>query len=104
MRSWSRLHLPLLPSSPTRVRNLVICWRLMIIFRIFYSKYCGIASNVRRNDVEKLVRELMDGEKGMKMKKNVMDLKSKAEEAYKLGGYASKQLDKLINDVLLQNS
>ncbi|XP_023511391.1 7-deoxyloganetin glucosyltransferase-like [Cucurbita pepo subsp. pepo] len=63
-----------------------------------------IDSNVRRNDVEELVRELMDGEKGMKMKKNVMDLKSKAEEAYKLGGYASKQLEKLINDVLLQNS
>ncbi|KAA0067093.1 7-deoxyloganetin glucosyltransferase-like [Cucumis melo var. makuwa] len=49
---------------------------------------CGgqeIDNNVKRNEVEKLVRELMDGEKGKRMKDNVMSLKSKAEEAYKLG-------------------
>ncbi|CAK9309183.1 unnamed protein product [Citrullus colocynthis] len=72
-------------------------------------RYCctewGIAmeidNNVKRNEVEELVRELMDGEKGKKMKENVMSLKSKAEEAYKPGGLAWKQLDKVINEVLL---
>ncbi|XP_031744781.1 7-deoxyloganetin glucosyltransferase-like [Cucumis sativus] len=62
-----------------------------------------IDNNVKRNEVEELVRELMDGEKGKKMKENVMYLKSKAEEAYKPGGSAYKQLDKLINEVLLSN-
>ncbi|KAE8645802.1 7-deoxyloganetin glucosyltransferase isoform X1 [Cucumis sativus] len=62
-----------------------------------------IDNNVKRNEVEELVRELMDGEKGKKMKENVMYLRSKAEEAYKPGGSAYKQLDKLINEVLLSN-
>ncbi|KAA0031466.1 7-deoxyloganetin glucosyltransferase-like [Cucumis melo var. makuwa] len=62
-----------------------------------------IDNNVKRNEVEELVRELMDGEKGRKMKENVMSLKSKAEEAYKLGGSAWKQLDKVIDEVLLSN-
>ncbi|XP_022141911.1 7-deoxyloganetin glucosyltransferase-like [Momordica charantia] len=74
-------------------------------------RYCcsewGIAmeidNNVKRNEVEDLVRELMDGEKGKKMKENIMELKSKAEEAYKPGGSASKQVDKLITEVLLSN-
>ncbi|KAL4036682.1 hypothetical protein IC575_000246 [Cucumis melo] len=61
-------------------------------------------NNVKRNEVEELVRELMDGEKGKKMKENVMNLKSKAEEAYKLGGCAWKQLDKLIEEVLLSKA
>ncbi|XP_038888340.1 7-deoxyloganetin glucosyltransferase-like [Benincasa hispida] len=60
-----------------------------------------IDNNVKRNEVEKLVRELMDGEKGKQMKENVMNLKSKAEEAYEVGGFAWKQLDKLIKEVLL---
>ncbi|XP_038888318.1 7-deoxyloganetin glucosyltransferase-like isoform X1 [Benincasa hispida] len=59
-----------------------------------------IDNNVKRNEVEKLVRELMDGEKGKQMKENVKNLKSKAEEAYKPGGCAWKQLDKLISEVL----
>ncbi|CAK9309182.1 unnamed protein product [Citrullus colocynthis] len=61
-----------------------------------------IDNNVKRN-VEELVRELMDGEKGKKMKENVMNLKSKAEEAYKLGGSSWKQLDKVIDEILLSN-
>ena len=59
---------------------------------------------MKRNEVEELVRELMDGEKGKKMKENVMNWKNKAEEAYKLGGCAWKQLDKLITEVLLSKA
>ncbi|XP_022967170.1 7-deoxyloganetin glucosyltransferase-like [Cucurbita maxima] len=62
-----------------------------------------IDSNVKRNEVEELVRELMDGEKGKKMKENVMNLKIKAEEACVRGGSAYKNLDKLIDEVLLLN-
>ncbi|KAA8536450.1 hypothetical protein F0562_028928 [Nyssa sinensis] len=40
-----------------------------------------IDSDVKRDEVEKLVRELMNGEKGKEMKKKVMDWKKKAEEA-----------------------
>ncbi|XP_031392860.1 7-deoxyloganetin glucosyltransferase-like [Punica granatum] len=62
-----------------------------------------IDSNVKRDEVEALVRELMDGEKGKKMKERAMDWKKKAGEAATgpLGStYAS--LDSLINKVLLQ--
>ena len=62
-----------------------------------------IDSNVKRNEVEEIVRELMDGEKGKKMKENVMNLKIKAEEACVRGGSAYKNLDKLIDEVLLSN-
>ncbi|KAA8545618.1 hypothetical protein F0562_020402 [Nyssa sinensis] len=60
-----------------------------------------IDSNVKRDEVEKLVRELMDGEKGKEMKKAAMDLKKKAEEATARGGSSYLNLDKLINEVLL---
>ena len=43
----------------------------------------------------------MDGEKGMKMKENAMNLKIKAEEACNRGGSA--YMDKLIDQVLLSN-
>ncbi|XP_023554156.1 7-deoxyloganetin glucosyltransferase-like [Cucurbita pepo subsp. pepo] len=62
-----------------------------------------IDSNVKRNEVEELVRELMDGEKGKKMKENVMSLKIKAEEACKPGGSAYKNFDRLMDEVLLSN-
>ncbi|XP_022967657.1 7-deoxyloganetin glucosyltransferase-like [Cucurbita maxima] len=62
-----------------------------------------IDSNVKRNEVEELVRELMDGEKGKKMKENVMNLKIKAQEAYKPGGSSYKNLDGLINEILQSN-
>ncbi|EPS68504.1 hypothetical protein M569_06263 [Genlisea aurea] len=46
-----------------------------------------IDANVDRKEVEKLVRELMEGgEKGKKMKEKVMEWKFKAEEATKPGG------------------
>ncbi|BBN67257.1 UDP-Glycosyltransferase superfamily protein [Prunus dulcis] len=40
-----------------------------------------IDSNVKRGEVEKLVGELMSGEKGKEMRKNAMEWKRKAEEA-----------------------
>lgn len=55
-------------------------------------------SDVKRNEVENLVRDLMEGVEGKKLKKNVMELKSLAEEA---AGRSPKNLENLIQNVLL---
>ncbi|XP_023874816.1 7-deoxyloganetin glucosyltransferase [Quercus suber] len=60
-----------------------------------------IDNNVKRDEVENLVRELMDGEKGKEMKKKAMEWKTKAEDAVKPGGSSYQNLDKLIAEVLL---
>ena len=54
-----------------------------------------------RSEVEKLVRELIDGEKGKEIKKNVMEWKTKAEDSTKHSGSSYQNLDKLIAEVLL---
>ena len=60
-----------------------------------------IDNNVQRDEVEKLVRELVDGEKGKEMKKKVIEWKIKAEEATKPGGSSYQNLEKLIAQLLL---
>jgi len=50
--------------------------------------------------VEKLINELMSGEKGNKMMKKATELKKKAEEEAKSGGCS----DKLIKEVLLKQN
>ena len=60
-----------------------------------------IDNDVKRDDVEKLVRELIEGDRGKEMKRKVMEWKIKAEEAVKPGGSSYQNLDKLIADVLL---
>ncbi|KAI4296383.1 hypothetical protein L6164_036346 [Bauhinia variegata] len=57
---------------------------------------------VKREEVKKLVNELMEGEKGKKMKQKAMDWKKKAEEATSPDGSSYKNLDKLINEVMLK--
>ncbi|KAL3514163.1 hypothetical protein ACH5RR_026880 [Cinchona calisaya] len=62
-----------------------------------------IDNNVKRDEVENLVTELMVGEKGKDMRKNVLELKNKAEEAAKSsGGSSYSNLEKVIQ-VLLSN-
>ncbi|XP_057464419.1 7-deoxyloganetin glucosyltransferase-like [Actinidia eriantha] len=60
-----------------------------------------IDSDVRREEVERLVRELMEGEKGREMKRAAVEWKRKAEEAAGAGGSSYLNLDKLIHEVLL---
>ena len=59
-----------------------------------------INTDVKRDDVEKLVRELMDGEKGKEMRRTAMEWKKKAEEAIEPGGSSLVNLDKMIKEVL----
>ncbi|GLT94388.1 hypothetical protein SLE2022_121300 [Rubroshorea leprosula] len=61
-----------------------------------------IDGNVRRDEVEKLVRELMEGNKGKEMRKNAQEWKGKAEKAVSPEGSSFLNLDKLIKEVLLK--
>ncbi|XP_059636734.1 7-deoxyloganetin glucosyltransferase-like [Cornus florida] len=61
-----------------------------------------IDSDVKRDEVEFLVKELMVGDKGKVMKKKAMEWKKLAEEASTSStGSSSMNLDKLINQVIL---
>jgi hypothetical protein len=60
-----------------------------------------IDNGAKRGEVEKIVRELMEGNKGKEMKKKAMEWKKLAEEATGPHGSSSINLDKLVNDVLL---
>ncbi|PPS03703.1 hypothetical protein GOBAR_AA16955 [Gossypium barbadense] len=60
-----------------------------------------IDNDVKRDEVEKLVRELMEGVKGMEMREKAMEFKKKAEEAAMLNGPSFVNLENLIKEVLL---
>ncbi|XP_059653293.1 7-deoxyloganetin glucosyltransferase-like [Cornus florida] len=60
-----------------------------------------IDSDVKRVEVEKLVRDLMEGGKGKEMKEKAMEWKRKAEVATGPDGSSQLHLDKLVNEVLL---
>lgn len=81
----------------------VICWPFFAEQQT-NCRYCcrewGIGmeiENVERGNIERLVRKLMDGEKGKEMKKRAMEWKKSAEDSI-----ASSQLnlDKMIEQVL----
>ncbi|KAL3736490.1 hypothetical protein ACJRO7_025437 [Eucalyptus globulus] len=57
-------------------------------------------SNVKRHEVERLVRELMEGEVGKKMRGKAMEWKKMAEAAVCEKGSSSMNLDKLLDEVL----
>ncbi|BFG25817.1 hypothetical protein CerSpe_120910 [Prunus speciosa] len=67
---------------------------------------CGmeIDSNVKRDEVEKLVRELMEGEKCEKMRNKADGWKKLAEEATGAQGSSFINLDNLVNHVILRKS
>ncbi|XVE49531.1 hypothetical protein DITRI_Ditri01bG0090100 [Diplodiscus trichospermus] len=54
-----------------------------------------IDTNVKRDEVEKLVRELLEGEKGVEMKRKAMEWKKKAEEAIRPGGSSFHNLEEV---------
>nr|AUR26622.1 UDP-glucosyltransferase 85A39 [Centella asiatica] len=61
-----------------------------------------IDNDVKRDEVELLVRELMDGEKGLEMKNNAMEWKNKAQVARGPRGISLANFDKLVDEVLLE--
>ncbi|CAL5441378.1 unnamed protein product [Camellia sinensis] len=89
----------------------MICWPFFANQQI-NCRYCcaewgvgmEIDNDVKRDEVEKLVRELMEGEKGLEMKKKAMEWKKMAAEANGANGAngsSSLNLDKLVKEVLL---
>ncbi|XP_043722111.1 7-deoxyloganetin glucosyltransferase-like [Telopea speciosissima] len=60
-----------------------------------------IDSNVKREDVEMLVRDLMVGVKVKEMKNKAMEWKKKAEEAIAPGGSSHLNFDNFVNQLLL---
>ncbi|KAJ4851592.1 hypothetical protein Tsubulata_024728 [Turnera subulata] len=63
-----------------------------------------INSDVKRDEVESLVRELMEEEKGKEMKRKALEWKQMAEEAAGPAGSSYVNLDTLIHQVLLSSS
>ncbi|XVE93138.1 hypothetical protein REPUB_Repub01dG0164300 [Reevesia pubescens] len=62
-----------------------------------------IDNNVKKDQVEMLVRELIKGEKGVEMKAKAIDWKKKAEEASRPRGSSFLNLDKLLTEVILSD-
>ncbi|MQM07489.1 hypothetical protein Taro_040333 [Colocasia esculenta] len=60
-----------------------------------------IDSNVRREEVGALIRDLMAGTKGEEMRKKALSWKESTENAIKPGGSSAMNLDKLVESVLL---
>ncbi|KAK1575818.1 hypothetical protein Q3G72_008625 [Acer saccharum] len=61
-----------------------------------------IDSNSNRDEIERRVRELMEGEKGKQIKKKVMEWKSSAKKATTApNGSSHLNLEKIIKEVLL---
>ncbi|KAK9085692.1 hypothetical protein Sjap_026103 [Stephania japonica] len=87
----------------------VICWPFFAEQQT-NCRYCcngwdigmEIDNNVKRDEVESLVRELMEGDEGKQMKRNAEEWKKKAMEATRSGGSSFVNFDRLVNDVLLQ--
>ncbi|KAL2335381.1 hypothetical protein Fmac_016594 [Flemingia macrophylla] len=85
---------PFFADQPTNCR--LICNELGIGIEI--------DTDVKRKKVEKLVNELMTGEKGKKMRQKVMELKKMADEDTKPGGLSYMNLEKVISEVLLKQN
>jgi hypothetical protein len=85
---------PFFGDQPTDCRFICNEWEIGI----------EIDTNVKREEVEKLVNELMVGEKGKKMRKKAMELKKKVEEDTRPGGRSYMNLDKVIKEVLLKQN
>ncbi|KAM7529373.1 hypothetical protein LguiB_032783 [Lonicera macranthoides] len=56
---------------------------------------------LNKDDVEKLVRELMEGEKGKKMKNKALGWKEIAEKATSPGGSSSTSLENVLKKYIL---
>ncbi|KAI5433549.1 hypothetical protein KIW84_020729 [Lathyrus oleraceus] len=83
---------PFLADQPTNCRFIYNEWEIGM----------EIDSNVKRDEVEKLINELMLGDKGKRMRKKVMQLKKKAKESTSPGGSSYMTFDKVIEEVLLK--
>ncbi|KAK2420020.1 7-deoxyloganetin glucosyltransferase [Trifolium repens] len=85
---------PFFADQPPNCRYICDTWEIGI----------EINNNVKRNEVEKLVNELMVGEKGKKMRQKIIVMQKKAVEDTKPAGRSYMNLEKVINEVLLKRN
>ncbi|KAL5705215.1 7-deoxyloganetin glucosyltransferase [Ranunculus cassubicifolius] len=85
----------------------MVCWPFFAEQQtncFFVCKKWGIGeeinTNVKRDEIQAIVEELMEGEKGKEMKNNALKLMREAVDATNPGGSSYNNLERLINDVL----
>ncbi|XP_031090848.1 7-deoxyloganetin glucosyltransferase-like [Ipomoea triloba] len=88
----------------------MICWSCFAEQQINRLCCCSqwgfgleIDLDVNRENVESVVRELMEGEKGREVKQKAMFWKKRGEAATAMGGSSFVNLDKLIGQILLSD-
>lgn len=81
---------PFFDEQPTNCRYSCTVWRIGM----------EIHQDVKRDEVEALVREMMEGEKGKRMKKMALKWKKKAEASTRFGGSSYNNFDRLIKYIL----
>ncbi|KAJ3700105.1 hypothetical protein LUZ61_003810 [Rhynchospora tenuis] len=76
---------PFFAEQPTNCKYLCNQWGMGI----------EVGGNVKRDEVEAVARELMEGEKGKEMRKRAREWKDKARAAINVGGSSYRNLEKL---------
>ncbi|KAL5701821.1 7-deoxyloganetin glucosyltransferase [Ranunculus cassubicifolius] len=82
---------PFFGDQQTNCRSSCTCWGIGM----------EIDNNVKRDILEALVRELMEGEKGKKMKEKAMEWKKNAEMSAQPDGSSYSNLDKIVTELLV---
>ncbi|AES74879.1 7-deoxyloganetin glucosyltransferase [Medicago truncatula] len=85
---------PFFADQPTNCRFICNEWEIGM----------EIDTNVKREELAKLINEVIAGDKGKKMRQKAMELKKMAKESTRLGGCSYKNLDKVIKEVLLKQN
>ncbi|KAF7848222.1 hypothetical protein BT93_L2182 [Corymbia citriodora subsp. variegata] len=85
----------------------MICWPYFGDQRTNCTYACSkweigleLSGVVKREEVERLVRDLMEGDKGKQMKERITEWKKLAQEATDANGSSSINFDKLLNELL----
>ncbi|KAK9134245.1 hypothetical protein Syun_013575 [Stephania yunnanensis] len=82
---------PFFAEQQTNCRYLNVNWEMGM----------EIGGDVRREEIEITVKELMEGERGKKMRDKALDWKEKADKATKPGGSSYNNFDRLLKEVFL---
>ncbi|WOL08716.1 7-deoxyloganetin glucosyltransferase-like [Canna indica] len=87
----------------------MICWPFFADQQTNCKYVCSewgigveIDADVKREEVAMLIKEVMEGEKGKKMKRKVLEWKEKAVEAAKPGGTSWKNLEMVIDKEIMK--
>ena len=59
-----------------------------------------VNQDVKHDEIEALVKEMMEGDKGKEMRQKTLEWKKKAVEATNIGGSSYKSFERLIKEAL----